>query len=282
MIVVKTKLGLGNQMLQYALGRHLSIKHTTDLFLDISWYANNPGLQHPREFRLDRFCTKFKLVDFTKLEWKLRFTGFGSKINPFKLPLLKETDLYNFEERFLAAPDNVILEGFFSSYKYFEKIRKQLLEDFHPKGSLDATNEACLQRIKNSNSVSLHIRRGDYASTDFHGILPVEYYEEAIRLIAAKTGPLKLFVFSDEPGWVNQNMLFEFPAEVIDFNSDDKNWLDLELMKHCKHNIIANSSFSWWGAWLNENAGKIVVAPAAWYREANKRLDNIPPGWLVT
>jgi hypothetical protein len=205
----------------------------------------------------------------------------GSKINPFKLPLLKERDLYNFDESFLKAGDNVILEGFFSSYKYFEAIRSQLLQDFRPKEALDLTNEASLQLIQNSNSVSLHIRRGDYANTDFHGILPVDYYKKAIQLLAEKTGALNLFIFSDEPGWVRQNMDFDFPGEVIDFNGDEKNWLDLEMMKQCKHNIIANSSFSWWGAWLNENPGKIVVAPKKWYSQGEPTNAFLPPGWFL-
>ena len=198
-----------------------------------------------------------------------------------KLKTIKEVDFAVFDAGLMEAGNNVLLEGFFSSYKYFESIREKLLTEFRPVSKMDATNTACLQRIKSTNSVSVHVRRGDYALTDFHGMLDKAYYEAAIDLIAQKTGELQLFIFSDEPDWVLQNMNFSHPYEMIHFNKDDHNYFDMDLMKHCKHNIIANSTFSWWPAWLNENPEKIVVAPKRWNKQGTPTSALLPADWVL-
>ena len=282
MIVVKIMAGLGNQMLQYALGRRLSIQYNSPLFLDLSWYNSNKDSTHPRDFRLDCFNTQYQAVDGKKMIWKLRYTDHLKAINPFKLKNIKEKDVTVFDEGVLNAGDNILLEGFFPSYKYFDNIKELLVNEFTPIEPMNATNAACLQKIKATNSVSVHIRRGDYAHNDFHGMLAKSYYDNAIRHIAEKTGGLQLFIFSDEPQWVKQNMRFDHPHDIIHFNKDEHNYFDMELMKHCRHNIIANSSFSWWPAWLNEHPEKIVVAPEKWFNQGKSSGDNIPHNWVLS
>ncbi len=273
--------GLGNQMLQYALGRQLSIKHKTSLWLDLSWYENNEVLAHPRTFKLDRFHAEYHQVNFEKLSWKLRYTSHFSCINPYQLKLVKEKDISVFDAAVMEAGNNIILEGFFPAYQYFKGIRPRLLKEFIPIEQMDAKNAACLQEIKASNAVSVHVRRGDYALTDFHGLLGKEYYESAIQIISQRIGELRLFIFSDEPEWVLNNMQFNYPFEMIHFNGDEHNYFDMELMKHCKHHIIANSSFSWWPAWLNDNPGKIVVAPKKWNNQGTATSKLVPADWAL-
>lgn len=280
MIVVRIMAGLGNQMLQYALGRRLSIKYNSPLYLDLSWFDSNKNPEHPRDYRLDCFHTQYQTVDINKIIWRLRYTDHFKTINPFKLTNIKDKDEAGFDESILQAGDNILLEGFFPCYKYFEPIRDILLKEFTPVKKMDNENETCLQKIKSTNSVSVHFRRGDYAHTDFHGMLDKNYYEKAIHHIAQKTGNLQLFIFSDEPGWVQENMSFGHPYELISFNKDEHNYFDMELMKHCKHNIIANSTFSWWPAWLNEYTEKIVVAPERWFNQEKKTGALIPGSWV--
>jgi hypothetical protein len=272
--------GMGNQMLQYALGRHLSVKTKSRLYLDLSWYKDYDNSEYPREFRLGCFHARYRTVNPGNILWKLRFTSRFKRFNPFRLNIVQEQDLSRFAPGVLEAGDNIVLEGYFPSYKYFEPIRNLLLKEFRPKEKMDATNAACLERIQNSNSVGIHIRRGDYAKTDFHGMLQNDYYAAGIKLVAEKAGPVRLFIFSDEPDWVQENMQFDYPYELISFNRDEKNFFDMELMKNCRHNIIANSTFSWWSAWLNENHRKIVVAPQRWFNQENPPA-LIPQDWHV-
>jgi hypothetical protein len=273
--------GLGNQMLQYALGRNMSIKYDSPLWLEFSWFDYNRDLQFARVCNLDKFNTQHQCVNFNNVVWKLRFTPHFKDINPFKLKIIKEIEYGSFDPSILEAGDNIILEGLFPSYKYFEGIRKLLLKDFTPCLDMDSVNLECLNDIVSSNSVSVHFRRGDYAHTGHHRMLDKTYYEAAIKYIEERKEALKLFIFSDEPEWVLQNMHFNHPYKIINFNKDDKNYFDMELMKHCKHNIIANSTFSWWGAWLNENPGKMVVAPADWSTLEINKMQNIPSDWII-
>lgn len=281
MVVVKIMAGLGNQMLQYAVGKHLSIKADSPLYLDLTWFANYNDQEHPREFKLDKLNTQYNSIEHANILWKLRYTDNFKKINPFKLRNIKEQDYTAFDPDILLAGDDILLEGFFFSYKYFEGIHDLLATEFRPIEKMEGANLACLQKMKAFNSVSIHIRRGDYANTDFHGMLEIDYYYKAIEHIATASGDLHLFVFSDEPQWVRDNMQFEHPYEIMDFNKDERNYLDLELMKHCKHNVIANSTFSWWAAWLNPNPVKMVVAPKKWYNLGKNAGENLPSTWIL-
>lgn len=270
-------------MFQYSLGRHLSIKYNTELYLDLSWYGTeyNKNAGYPREFKLDKLNTRYKVIDHKSIYWKLKCTDKFSNINPFKLKNVLEKDFSQFDDQLLNSGDNILLEGFFPCYRYFEPIRDVLLTEFKTVDQMTGKNAECLQRIKSTNSVSIHFRRGDYNLPTFHGMLPMDYYKKAIDYVAGKITQPVFYIFSDEPDWVRQNMSFDFPTEVIDFNGDDQNYFDIELMKHCKHNIIANSGFSWWPAWLNGNENRLVVAPAKWTVQGVGKSQMIPGDWIV-
>ena len=150
---------------------------------------------------------------------------------------------------------------------------------------LGSRNKELLSLIRTVNSVSLHIRRGDYVSNpdtnSALGTCSLEYYRHCIEHIASNVENPHFFLFSDDINWVRDNLKIKYPTTVVDGNSADTNYADLHLMSNCKHNIIANSSFSWWGAWLNNNPDKIIIAPKIWF--ANSPLtpkEIIPENWL--
>ncbi|MEI6949509.1 alpha-1,2-fucosyltransferase [Paraflavisolibacter sp. H34] len=283
MIVTKVYGGLAGQMIQYAVGKQISTKYGAPLYLDTSWFSY--GAFHrpefPREFKLDRFQVNYAQVDNSSLFWKLKLTSRFRKYNPFSLPVVKEKDHTRFDPGVLASGKKLVLDGYWNSFKYFEGIREELLQEFTPKEQPDERNRQVLEKIRNTNSVSIHFRRGDYKLTAFHGILSKEYYLKAIETVTKNLDNPQLFLFSDEPDWVFENMKFDLPYEVIDFNKNDKNYWDIELMRNCKHNIIANSGFSWWGAWLNRNPEKVVVAPKIWFAKGENPMNEfVPATWI--
>jgi hypothetical protein len=198
----------------------------------------------------------------------------------------------SFDENFLNCEDNTYLIGYFQSYKYFSNHSSIILKHFSPVISLSEKNKYIKNLIFTTSSVSIHIRRGDYVSNEsankFHGVLSLSYYKNAIAHIESTISNPHYFIFSDDPEWcrvnlpsVNENYTF------IDHNSDDNAWQDLELMSFCKHHVIANSSFSWWGAWLADNkislSNRIVIAPLNWFVKMDEinKIDRIPTHWLL-
>ena len=275
--------GLGNQMLQYAVGRSLAVeKKIEPLRIDLSWYCNNKNVPFFREFELNKLNTTYKTIDHKNIIWKLRFTNHFKSLNPFKYEDVSEKEYATFNHSILECGNHILLQGLFPSYKYFSGIKEILQTELVPKQEMDRENLAALAKIKSVNSVSVHFRRGDYALTGFHHILDKSYYERAIKYLSARVEDIELFIFSDEPEWVSQNIHFEFPCHIMDFNKGDRSYLDLELMKNCKHNVIANSTFSWWAAWLNPNLEKIVVAPRNWLNHVDiNRMQNVPEEWIL-
>ena len=283
MIVSRIKGGLGNQMLQYAVGRSLTIKNKLEpLWIDLSWYHHNKK-NDPffRGFELNKLNTKYKTFDHENPIWKLRFTNRFKNVNPFKYKDIIEKEYGAFDEAILQSGNNILLQGFFPSYKYFKDIKETLQTEFVPREPINETNSAMLAKIQAVNSVGVHFRRGDYALTGIHGILDRSYYERAIKHVSSGVENIELFIFSDEPEWVEHNLHFDFPYHIVNFNKGGSSYFDLELMKNCKHNIIANSTFSWWAAWLNPNPEKIVVAPKHWLNVDINKMQNIPEEWII-
>jgi hypothetical protein len=280
MLAVKVYGGLAGQMLQYAVGKSVAAKNNVELFLDLSWYKQNVNLEHPREFRLDKLKTNFKTTDLTSPLWRMRLTE-RKLFRPFKHQLVVEKDFSQFDPAVLNTPKDAVLDGYWNSYKYFEDIKDELSEHFVPKDSPDKSNNHYFNEIAGCNSISVHFRRGDYANTSFHGIMTHAYYETAIRMACENLSDPRLYIFSDDLAWVTNNFDFKVPYTVMDFNLNEKNLWDMRLMSACKINIIANSGFSWWGAYLNENYGKIVFAPKIWIAEQSRPMtDFIPDTWI--
>ena len=180
---------------------------------------------------------------------------------------------------------NVYLEGFWHSEKYFKDIENVIRQEFTIRDEPDALNKEMANKIMACEPVSIHIRRGDYVSdkktNEFHGTCSLEYYNDAIGIITKEIKAPHFFVFSDDPVWVQDNLKLKFSTTYLVYNGAEKAYEDLRLMSLCKHHIIANSSFSWWGAWLSGNPYKIVIAPKKWFNdETIDTSDLIPDEWF--
>lgn len=291
MIVVKLIGGLGNQMFQYAAGRALALRHGTDLFLDLSALERDPaGAYTRRHFELDAFQVKAKPADPGLLA---QFPQNGSRLlRKFQglFPSLFSKLIFNesqsgFQKAFSSLPATTYLNGYWQDETYFSSIRETLLQDFQLKQESPGFKRQ-LGIISSVKAVSLHIRRGDYASlpqaNKFHGLLSLQYYESAVKQMQAKDENVKFFIFSDDLDWCKKSLAFIPDPIFVDGKSEGLSAQEeLILMSRCRHNIIANSSFSWWAAWLNTHADKTVIAPAQWFSKDQKQPDSlIPQNWI--
>lgn len=291
MIIVKLMGGLGNQLFQYAAGKALAIKHNTELKVDLSFLNNEIDITYTkRNLELDVFNTSYSVASdeelelFTKKNILQKILKKYFNINLTKFYIANQTGFeYNID--FLSYPDNTLLIGFWQSQNFFSTIREILLKELTIKKTMSQDCLMAHDAIVNSNSVSLHIRRGDYVSdknaNSFHGILPLEYYYNAMNYLNQLTSNLKVFVFSDDIDWVKSNLKLKNESVYIDFNKNENSVFDMYLMSLCKYNVIANSSFSWWGAWLNQHPNKVVISPKLWFVD-NKinTKDLIPSSWI--
>lgn len=283
--------GLGNQMFQYALGRKIAINNNIRLMLDISGLENHSGNGTPRKYSLgvfnieERFSDKKEVAKF-KPENNSKITRTLAK----KFALFKSREYFIAEPYFNFCPDILntkkgsYLQGYWQTEKYFKDIEDVIRNEFTLKDEYSIEGKEITQKIKNCNAVSLHIRRGDYVTSaitnKFHGICSLDYYGKAIKRIADNIQNPHFFIFSDDIEWVKQNLKIDFPVEYVS-NGTLKDYEELMLMSYCKHNIIANSSFSWWGAWLNNNPEKIVIAPRRWFADVLvDTSDVVPETWI--
>jgi len=292
--IVKLNGGLGNQMFQYAFSIALGDYWKDEILFDFSYFKETAqGNALVRPFELGVFNTICKpacdegkqVVDkdnrnlIEKFLWFLRMKKYKPEKN-----MIRQKSAYIFEKKFLTQSDIYYYDGYFQNEKYFKHFRKTLLQHFslNAENSLDKKNLEISEMIQKTNSVSIHIRRGDYVTLEsanfMHGLCSLDYYEKAIKYIAKRVKNPHFYVFSDDIDWIQANLKTNYPNTVIDFNQD-RSHFDLELMKNCKHNITANSSFSWWGAWLNENPKKIVIAPKKWIA-ANQKCEIVPKRWV--
>jgi hypothetical protein len=288
MIIVRLLGGLGNQLFQYAAGRSLAVRKKTQLYLDVSAYGQERSDIIRRSYDLGLFNID---APFATSEQVRRFTRppfIRQKMNrllPYhKRGYYKEL-FFHYDPDFFTAAASTLLEGYWQSEKYFSGITDILLDEFRVTAPLSAGTGDLISRIKSSNSVSVHIRRGDYVNNpvtlEVHGLCGADYYTKALSAMAGMTGDIELFVFSDDMEWTRQNITAEFPVTYVDHNDSSHAYEDLYLMSLCKHNIIANSSFSWWGAWLNANPDKTVVAPSRWFNRSDADTsDLLPAEWI--
>jgi hypothetical protein len=289
-IVIKLQGGLGNQMFQYAFGLSISKKMKAPLFLDLSFYNQDHGLT-PRSYALDIFGAQAEIAN-------------GKIVNSFFRPgllqrLLNKTGLnkhtiyhektmrFNNDAFDIAPP--VYFEGFWQSERYFSWMEREIREAFSFKKPLNLDSQKIEDELAHQpNAVSVHVRRGDYvtsaATNELHGVCSVTYYKKAIALIKQKITNPVFYFFSDDAGWVAENLIAATDnALLVQHNRGDDSWQDIALMSKCSHHIIANSSFSWWGAWLNPGNEKMVIAPANWFAAKADNLDTldlIPQNWI--
>jgi hypothetical protein len=283
MIIVRIIGGLGNQMFQYALFRSLK-ENGKDVKMDISefeTYGRHNGYELSKVFAIEENIASNHEVELLADKNE----DFMSKVRR-KIFGIKKT--HYFQEEFKYIPevfnlDNVYLDGYWQSEKYFGENKDIIRNNFNFRNNLDDKNKEMVEKIINTNAVSIHVRRGDYVSnpeaSKLHGgITTLDYYKKSIEAINAKVENPVFFVFSDDINWVKQNMSIT-NSYYIDWNKGKDSYKDMQLMSYCKHNIIANSSFSWWGAWLNNNPSKIVITPNKWFNNKSAE-DVVPHNWV--
>lgn len=279
--------GLGNQLFQYAAGKALAVKHGVPLKLDLTFLNTDPKGQHTwRKPELQRFQLDYQVCTPAELG-QFQHTSALSSFLPLSMrkTYVANQQGFDFDANFFSYPKNTYLNGFWQSEKYFSHIRPVLLKELVHRAPVPAACATVEEQIRASHSVSLHIRRGDYVTDknaqSYHGNLSLDYYHDAITYLQRLHNPLKLFIFSDDMEWVKANLNGLNDAVYVDVNTGDHNSFDLYLMSLCRHNIIANSSFSWWGAWLNQHAGKTVIAPRQWFATNNlDTKDLLPETWI--
>jgi len=284
MIVINLKGGIGNQMFQYALGRKLALKNNDELKLETAGLAraNEVGDIY-RPFSLEAFNIDKNIAsaeEVQKLKYPYGIFSKGWRYFSFKVLRRKYT---LFDPAVLKWKGDLFLDGYWQSPRYFEDIRDTLLTEFSLHSPLSPTVEKYRKQIEAGTSVSVHIRREDYVKNprvlQEFGICEASYYNKAIEHIGSTVNNPNFFVFSDDIEWVKENL----PLPTSTVFVQDKNLRDVEelsLMSMCQHNIIANSSFSWWGAWLNKNNDKIVTAPTPWFNNGSYDKDLIPKTWI--
>ncbi|MEO8587735.1 MAG: alpha-1,2-fucosyltransferase [Flavobacteriales bacterium] len=291
-VVVKVNGGLGNQMFQYALGRKLAITRGAELYLDLSFFDLPAGVHTSRPFELDVFNVEFQRAPEAMLRSFERIRSSRprmvlQRIAPGLSPLrLFHERGFPFDPAVFDMVADTYLDGHWQSEQYFNDVNEVIREDFTFVHPADQEVQRTLDRIGACNAVSLHIRRGDYVTHgpagQFHGVCGVDYYARAVAFLRERVEAPSLFIFSDDLAWAREHLHFDLPMTFVDAGAEIGNWNDMRSMSHCEHHIIANSSFSWWGAWLNPDPDKIVVAPARWFLDnAIDSRDLVPTSWIT-
>jgi hypothetical protein len=283
--------GLGNQMFQYAAGRALSLAKQVPFSLDISDFS---GYRLHQGFELQRvFNCPIRIASEAEVRALLGWQSWSLARRVLARPALSilRRQEYVFEPHFnhwagiSDAPADSYLVGYWQSEKYFREAAQTIRADFTFKSPLSLRNAELVEQIRGGNAVSLHVRRGDYVKNPktmaVHGVCSLDYYRSAIQHVAARVEQPVFFVFSDDLEWVRKNLKIDFHCQYVDHNQGSESYNDMRLMSLCRHHIIANSSFSWWGAWLNASPNKIVTAPKKWFSTNGETVDLFPDGWVL-
>ena len=293
-IIVQLAGGLGNQMFQYAAARAVSHRLQLPLKLDISRLQKSKTRTYQlHHFSIiEDFATEKDLQMYSSIEEKSGLIISAiKKVKHHLLPWYKQSVIeqrgYHYHEDFHRIKKSCYLKGYWQSENYFKMIEHLIRDDFRIKKETDAQNRELINQISGTESVSVHIRRGDYVENPVtkknHGILGLTYYERAAEYISKKVDNPAFFIFSDDTEWVKQHFRPTFLYTVINHNRAEDVHEDLRLMSCCKHHIIANSTFSWWGAWLSGNENKQITAPVNWFTDqvmkSRGELYIIPESW---
>lgn len=288
MVIVKLMGGLGNQMFQYSLARAL-LANGKDVRIDCSGFQSQAKEDTVRNYELDRFNIK---VDKASEEEVSHYNNKIQKllyyiqtITGFKISkLLIESEHCYFPQ--ITQMDEKYLIGYWQSEKYFTSIRDKLIQDFSFDDiQLSEKNVQLRNEILSvKNPVAVHIRGGDYNNSNnrsiYGNICTAEYYHKAFEYIESRLDDVIYYLFTNDLEWAKQIISLNTPqVKVVDWNIGEDSWIDMYIMSLCKHNIIANSSFSWWSAWLNQNQDKIVIAPKRW-QNGNDIKDIVPEQWM--
>lgn len=287
MITIKLAGGLGNQMFQYAIGRYLSHKYNTKLSLDLSFLLDRGYGDRfvYRDYYLDMFTVSIdKLIE--KLPLSCIIKNKIAERYRINLPGIRVESQFHFDKSILNCGSDSYLAGYWQSPKYFSDISGTIRKDFTFVKSVRSASLGLLDRIKNSNSVCLNVRRADYIGNSLHDVCDLNYYRSALDLLSQRIDERTVFVFSDDIEWCEKNLKIsgdhQFVGHEHAHTTDFKNFdAYLYMMTQCKHYIIPNSTFAWWAVWLNNDQGKIVIAPSRWFNDENINAEELyDPAWI--
>lgn len=287
MNIVQIRAGLGNQMFQYAF--YMALKQNqSDTKVDVSIFRYRPshtGYELERLFGVHPdYATieeRNQMADVGKdwlsecrraIGWKRKTTGV----------LIQEPDPAKGWCPQLLHAENCYIQGYWQTENYFRPISERVKETFQFCLPLSSADQSILQKIQSESSVSVHIRRGDYLKKrrrDEYEVCKEGYYKRAVEYIQNHVESPVFYVFSDEPEWGRKQNVFPTNTVFITGHTGSNAYIDMQLMSACHHHIIANSSFSWWGAWLGESADSIIVAPGVWFHH-QPRPDVVPSRWI--
>jgi hypothetical protein len=280
--------GLGNQMFQFAAGRALALGRGQPIKLDTSGfesYTLHQGFQLQQAFKgpfdVASASEISAVLGWQRVPLVQQILSRPSAARLRKKSLVVEPH-FQYWDGIRATPRDCYLKGYWQSEKYFQAHAATIRADFSFQSPLAGANSLLAQQINQVNAVSLHVRRGDYvknpATAAMHGVCSLDYYNAAIEHIFSRVEKPVFFIFSDDMPWVKQNLSIAATTHHISHN--DRAYDDMHLMSLCRHHVIANSSFSWWGAWLNARPDKIVVAPQRWFAHADNTETLLPPAWV--
>lgn len=279
-------------MFQYAAGRALSLYRGVPFKLDLSGFLNYELHQGFELSAIFNCAAGIATVDDMReiLGWRshpfIRRQLLKDSLSSFRSARLVVEPHFQYWKDFKNLDKNSYLHGYWQSEQYFLEVADVIKSELKFKIALNSQNENIAKSIKAVESVSIHIRRGDYLSNPtaaaIHGSCSQDYYQSAIGQIADKVNDPHFFIFSDDIKWAKENLkMSDYPCQYVSHNRDSSSYVDMQLMSLCKHNIIANSSFSWWGAWLNSNESKIVIRPQKWFETNRYDVSTVcPDKWM--
>jgi len=285
-ITTQIQGGLGNQLFQYATGKALSERLGGQLLVDIDWFNHEWTDVTPREFLLPFLKVQLETTQVSPpIQSPRRWRRITQQILPLNPYVLKDRP-YRFNPALTQfkpfANQDIYLMGYWQSFRYFDSIRQQLIHEIRPINQLSPQYQIYLEKIKGCLSAMIHIRRGDYVNLPVaakaHGFLGLDYYQNGMRLLLENDIHTHFFVFSDDLGWAKANLPHQEKITYIETaNEKTAPIQELFLMTQCQRHLIANSSLSWWSAWLSVDQNPLVIAPKRWTNDLDKEWDDLLP-----
>lgn len=282
--------GLGNQMFQYAAARALALRRGTGVQLDLAAYGKAGEFEIARPFELGKLAIAVEPGGIgAPLAFLLARRQHKALQRLSGWTIRREQSLA-FDPAINDLGNRTYLFGYWQSWRYFDDHATQIRAELQPRAELSAASRRTLDEIHAANSLALHVRRGDYVSSaqvaEFFGSLATDYYRAGVRHVTERASGIRGFVFSDDLDWCREALRdIGIPLTFVDANRGADSWQDLYLMAACRHAIMANSSFSWWAAWLGDGAAqadRVVIAPRKWFAATDVPVqDRCPPGWLT-
>lgn len=286
-IIAQLQGGLGNQLFQYATARALAYQHQIKPILDYSWFTKSYADVTPRDLLLPSLNIKGTLISLeSPLKRPKRARRILQNLWRFDPYIFAEQTPYRFDSRLVRMPpfkkQDLYLIGYWQSYRYFESIQAMLRAEIRPLNPLEPHYLKYLDQIQQKNSAMVHVRRGDYvhlaSAARVHGFIGLDYYQQGMRAILDKNPDVHFFVFSDDLQWAKENLPHQDRITYIEsLEKEDAVIQELELMTHCGQHLIANSSLSWWAAWLAKKEGGLVICPNHWTNNASIDWNDLLP-----